>query len=57
MSTIPVVAIIRAKAGKEKALEELLKKIVAPTHEEPGCLRYALHKSQTDPRSFVFVER
>lgn len=57
MSTVPVVAIIRAKPGKEKALADVLKQLVAETHKEPGCVRYALHTSQADARDFVFVER
>ena len=57
MSTVPVVAIIRAKKGRESILEGILKDLVSATHKEPGCLLYALHKAASDPGAFVFVER
>lgn len=57
MSAVPVVAIIRAKSGKESVLESLLKNLVKATHEEPGCALYALHRSAADPQAFVFVEK
>jgi quinol monooxygenase YgiN len=56
MST-PVVAIISAKHGKETELEALLVRMVESTHEEAGCQRYALHRSKSDPRTFVFIEK
>ncbi len=57
MSTVPVSALIRAKKGMEKKLEEMLKSLVVATHEEPGCVKYALHRIQGQPGSFVFIER
>jgi quinol monooxygenase YgiN len=54
---ITIVATIKAKAGKEKELEPVLKALLIPTHHEPGCLFYALHRSEKDPRTFVFVEK
>jgi quinol monooxygenase YgiN len=57
MNEIPVVAIIKAKPGKAKLLEEVLSGLVAPTHHEAGCVRYALHRSVDDPALFVFVEK
>jgi quinol monooxygenase YgiN len=57
MNEVPVVAIIRAKPGKEKLLEKALSGLVAPTHHEAGCRLYALHRSPEDPAVFVFVEK
>lgn len=54
---ITIIATIKAKIGKEKELEPILKGLLTPTHKEPGCILYALHKSQNDPRTFVFVEK
>ena len=54
---ITIIATIRAKAGKEKVLEPILKALLIPTHHEPGCLFYALHRSEKDPRMFVFLEK
>src|SRR4051794_16266106 len=55
--SIPVIAILSAKHGKEAELEALLIRMVESTHEEPGCQRYALHRSKSDPRTFVFIEK
>jgi quinol monooxygenase YgiN len=57
MDPITVVATIAAKPGKEDAVESLLKNLILPTHQEEGCLRYALHRSLQDPARFVFVEQ
>jgi quinol monooxygenase YgiN len=52
-----VVATIRAKPGKEAEVQALLQGLSSPTHQEPGCHLYALHRSLEDPRKFVFVEK
>ena len=54
---LPVVALIKAKPGKEKALEKMLRGLVAPTRREAGCLQYDLHLDKQQPGMFVFVER
>jgi quinol monooxygenase YgiN len=54
---VPVVALIRAKVGKEKALEAVLRGYVEPTRKEAGCTQYDLYRDQSDPRMFVFVEK
>jgi quinol monooxygenase YgiN len=53
---LPVVAIIKARPGKEKILEGILKGLVEPTRKEAGCLRYDLFRDSSDPRTFVFIE-
>jgi quinol monooxygenase YgiN len=55
--SITLIATIRAKAGKEKDVESVCRGFLAPTHKESGCLFYALHQSQSDPRSFIFIEK
>jgi len=56
MSNIGVVAKIVAKAGKEELALEELGKMVAPTLQEPGCLKYVLHRSMQNHGEFWFVE-
>jgi quinol monooxygenase YgiN len=57
MAELTVIARLNARSGKEAELEQALRAVVAPTHAEPGCLRYALHRSSNDPATFVLVER
>lgn len=57
MDPVIVVATIRAKPGKEKEVQALLCGLLAPTHKEPGCLLYALHRRSDDPSAYVFVEK
>ena len=57
MSEVVVVAALKAKPGREAELERELRKLVVPTHAEPGCILYALHRSVSDPCELVFVER
>src|SRR4051794_826256 len=55
--SVLVTAIVKAKAGKETALQAMLRGLLAPTHLEPGCILYALHQSNEDRSTFVFIER
>jgi quinol monooxygenase YgiN len=52
-----VIATARAQAGKEQQLGEVLKKFVAPTRNESGCIQYDLHVDNSDPAAFAFYER
>jgi quinol monooxygenase YgiN len=53
---VPVVAFVKAKAGKEKELENMLKELVLATRKEKGCHAYNLHHDTNDARSFIFIE-
>ncbi len=57
MSEIVVLAHAIAKSGYEKKLEEAMCAAVMPTHAEPGCLKYAFHRSAEDSRVFVMIEK
>lgn len=57
MGEVVVVATMKAKPGKETEVEQALRGLVAPTHAEPGCLRYALHRAFDDPTRLVLIER
>jgi quinol monooxygenase YgiN len=52
-----VVAKLTVKPGMEKDFEAVAKELVAKVRaSEPGCLLYALHRSET-PNVYVFMER
>jgi len=57
MAELTVIARLKARPGKEAELEQALRVVVTPTHAEPGCLRYAFHRSTDDPATFLLVER
>jgi quinol monooxygenase YgiN len=53
---LTILAQITAQPGKEAFLLEALKKLVAPTLNEAGCLFYDLHTDNNTPGVFVFYE-
>ena len=55
-SQVVVVAIFRARAGREQALSTALQAMLAPTRLESGCLNYDLHRSNDDLGLFFFHE-
>ncbi|MGH8739002.1 MAG: putative quinol monooxygenase [Burkholderiales bacterium] len=57
MSEITVIVEMRALPGREVALERKLRAAVSPTHGEQGCIRFALHRSSSQPNLFLLVER
>lgn len=57
MSEIVVVGSFTAKPGKEAEAAEAFYDLMAPTHQEDGCILYALHQGADDPRRLAFVER
>lgn len=57
MSTpLTIIARVRAKAGQESRLREELRRLLAPTRVEAGCISYDLQQSQDDPALFLFYE-
>ena len=54
--SIVVVAKLKAKQGSEKQMEEAFHTMISKVKEEPGCLKYILHRSNQDPTVFVFYE-
>jgi quinol monooxygenase YgiN len=56
-SEVVVVAIVTAREGSADAAEELLRGVIPPTHEEDGCLAFALHRDPADAQRFVLIER
>lgn len=51
-----VMAIVKAKKGKELELENELKKVVEPSRNEKTCLEYKLHKDLNNPEKFILYE-
>lgn len=56
MAELHVVAVIKAKEGKEGAVGDALGAIIAPSREDKGCLRYDLFGAQGAPGTFVTLE-
>lgn len=57
MPEIVVVGSFTAKPGKEAEAQAAFEELVSPTHAEPGCRLYALHRGSDDPARLAFVER
>ncbi len=57
MSEIVGVVDVRAAEGRADAVLAAFEACTVPTHEEEGCLLYALHRDAADPQHFVLVER
>ena len=51
-----LVAVMRAKPGKEAELQAALESLIEPTTAEDGCHTYALHQGSEDPALFIFYE-
>lgn len=56
MARLTVIAILRARSGKENELQDFLHKLVGLTRQEAGCIDYDLHRRQDDPSVFVMLE-
>ncbi|HYY05950.1 MAG TPA: putative quinol monooxygenase [Candidatus Limnocylindria bacterium] len=55
-SKVTVIARIRAKADRVQRVEEELRKLLAPTRAENGCINFDMHQGATDPSQFLFHE-
>lgn len=51
-----VLALFKAKHGKEEDLKQALKELVNPTLKEEGCINYDLHQSIDNKAEFMFYE-
>lgn len=52
-----VVAKLKAKKGSENEMEKVLRDVVQKVAAEEGTLAYTLHRSQSDPCTFMFYEK
>lgn len=57
MGEVVVIATAKVKEGEEGRMREVLSQLAAASHEEEGCITYALHVAKDDPCRFVLVER
>jgi len=52
-----IVAKLKAKKGAEEEMEKVLRNAVQNVESEEGTLMYTLHRSQSDPNTFMFYEK
>jgi quinol monooxygenase YgiN len=57
MPEIVVVGAFTARPGQEDAAKQAFEGLVSPTHQESGCILYALHQGAENPARLVFIER
>lgn len=57
MKEVVVVARGEVKPGEEEAVERAFMEVIAPTHAEAGCVRYAFHRGVENPRQLMMIER
>ncbi len=57
MPEVIVVATFRARPGMGDAVEAGVQDAILRTHDEEGCLLYALHRGTADPDMLVLIER
>ena len=53
---ISIIAVLKAKPGKNDALKQVLAALVAPTRQEPGNVEYALFQLRDAPDTFYVRE-
>ncbi|MBV4460476.1 MULTISPECIES: putative quinol monooxygenase [Pseudomonas] len=51
------IATLIAKPGRQEALEQHLRALIAPTRAEAGCSQYDLHQDLANPLAFYMIER
>ena len=56
MSSVTVIARLKAKPGLESKVRKELEYMVEETQKEPGCINYDLHINMEDPGVFLFHE-
>ncbi len=54
---IVVVALLEVRPGRAEEAIEAFRPVVEKTHDERGCLAYALHRDRGDPDTIVLIEK
>lgn len=54
---IILTAVMQAKPGKEKEVQDILKSLFPIVKEEKGTIEYRLHSSKAVPGKFLFYEK
>jgi quinol monooxygenase YgiN len=57
MSEIVAVVSIKAAAGRGDDVQAAFEAAIKETHAEEGCIKYALHRDNSDPDRFVHIEQ
>ena len=52
-----VVAVVKAQAGKEKDMEDVLRAMIPKVQSEEGTIAYILHRAQNEQGKFLFYEK
>ena len=55
-SPVTVIAIFKAKQGRDSELKQELLKLLSPTRAEDGCINYDLHQASDGAGNFLFHE-
>ena len=53
---VTIVAKIKAKAGLQDQVKDVLLSLIGPTRSEKGCITYCLHQDCDDDSVFMFYE-
>lgn len=56
-SDLIVIAIAKARPGKEGDLEQALREAAGPTRQQPGCVAFSLYRAVEAPTTIVGLER
>jgi quinol monooxygenase YgiN len=56
VAEINVVAVLKAKEGKEEAVREAFEGVLEPSRKDKGCKRYDLFTAEGAPGTFVMLE-
>ncbi|ENO3978696.1 antibiotic biosynthesis monooxygenase [Aeromonas veronii] len=54
---VTLTAVFHAKPGFEKDLQKILKNMLNPSRNEPGCISYTLLNAIEHPQRFIFQEQ
>ncbi len=57
MSHVVATVVFKIKDGRVDDAIAALTETIVPTHDEAGCLNYALHQDNADKNTLVLVER
>jgi quinol monooxygenase YgiN len=56
VAELHVVAVIKAKEGKEATVREAMGTLIGPSRKDKGCIRYDLFEAQGAPGTLINLE-
>ncbi|MFI8194157.1 putative quinol monooxygenase [Streptomyces sp. NPDC085946] len=57
MEPVSVIGTLRLRADRADEARKVIASVVERTHQEPGCLTYAVHEFAGDPLTLVVIEK